>query len=61
VRARRVVSAGAAPAGPEKALRPKVIFANEINLIWPVQSLAQKYSYSVFQKNMIVSPHPVPA
>jgi hypothetical protein len=46
---------------PRKSLRQNSIFANEIKLIWPVQPLMRKYFTSVFQKYMIVSPHPVPA
>ena len=42
-------------------MRGQAIFTNEINLIWPVQSLPQKYYTSVFRKIVIYLPHPVPA
>src|SRR5262249_39845142 len=48
-----------ATTGPEAGAKT-TIFANEIKLIWPVQPFLRKYFSSVFQKNMIVFPHPAP-
>jgi len=45
----------------KESVRGQAIFTNEIKLIWPVQSFAQKYLSYVFQKIMIISPHPMPA
>jgi hypothetical protein len=46
--------------GGAKWLRLKTDFASGFNLIWPVQPFVKKYRSSVFQKIMIVCPHPVP-
>jgi hypothetical protein len=39
-------------------VRLKIDFAWLFKLIWAVQSWAEKYSTSVFQKYMVVSMHP---
>jgi hypothetical protein len=44
--------------GPSCARSKTTIFPSDFNLISPVQPSAQKYSTSVLQKSMFLSPHP---
>ncbi|UFZ07606.1 hypothetical protein LQG66_15415 [Bradyrhizobium ontarionense] len=50
---------GAAQHGaPLNRMRQTTNFANPFKLIWPVQSLGEKYSAFVFSENVVVSRHP---